>query len=341
MLRSWTDAARSMTAGRAVGAGGAVNGSPAAAPDDSGEALGLHPANLTLTIGFGPTLFRDATGKDRFGIANKRPFAFVELPAFPGDNLDPLRSNGDIAIQACSDDPQVAVHAIRNLVRLARGVAEVRYSQLGFGRTSSTSTTQATPRNLMGFKDGTANLKLENKSAIDQHVWATASDGADWMHNGTYLVTRRIRMLIEPWDSTPLSEQQRIIGRTKGEGAPLGKAKEFETLDFDAKDDKGEPEIDMTSHVRLAHSSTNGGSVLLRRGYSFVDGTDGLGRLDAGLFFIAYQRDPRNQFVRINTSLAGKHNDALNEYIQHVGSGVFACPPGVSPRQYWGETLFA
>ncbi len=73
--------------------------------------------------------------------------------------MDPARCGGDIVVQACANDPQVAVHAIRNLARVGFGTVAVRYSQLGFGRTSSTTREQATPRNLFGFKDGTANIK--------------------------------------------------------------------------------------------------------------------------------------------------------------------------------------
>ena len=54
-------------------------------------------------------------------------------------------------IQACAD-PQVAVHAIRNLARMGFGVVGVRYSQLGFGRTASTTSAQRTPRTMLGFK---------------------------------------------------------------------------------------------------------------------------------------------------------------------------------------------
>ena len=338
LLTAWTDAASQLAAGHDVGTG-AVTGDPARPPDDTGEALGLAPARLTLTVGFGAGLFTDAHGKDRFGIAAARPPQLADLPAFPGDALDPAISGGDLCVQSCADDPQIAVHAIRNLARLARGTASVRYSQLGFGRTSSTSTSQATPRNLMGFKDGTANVKAEDTTAMNTHVWAQPGDGPDWMTGGTYLVSRRIRMLIEPWDSTSLAEQERVIGRSKGSGSPLGKTGEFDPLDLTAKDDNGQPVIDAKAHVRLAHSSHNNGAAILRRGYSFTDGTDNLGRLDAGLFFIAYQRDPRTQFTRIQTSLAGKFNDALNEYIQHVGSGLFACPPGIQPGQHWGHTL--
>jgi deferrochelatase/peroxidase EfeB len=338
MLRDWTAAAARMTTGSDAGPLGAVAGPAEAPPDDTGEALGLAASRLTLTIGFGPSLFTAPDGRDRFGIAARRPTALADLPHFPADQLDPARSGGDLAIQACADDPQVAVHAIRNLARLAFGTAAVRYSQLGFGRTSSTSQSQQTARNLFGFKDGTANVKSEDSADVRNQVWASGSDGAGWMDGGSYLVTRRIRMIIETWDRTPLAEQETIVGRTKKAGAPLGAEAEFDTLDLKAQGADGQLLIPETAHVRLAHPSTHGGAKLLRRGYNFVDGSDGLGHLDAGLFFMAYQRDPRKQFVPIQAELARR--DAMNEYIRHVGSGLFACPPGVRPGGFWGDTLF-
>jgi deferrochelatase/peroxidase EfeB len=333
LLRDWTEAAARMTAGRDAGPIGAVAGIPEAPPDDTGEAIGLPPSRLTITIGFGPSLF-----DRRFGLASRRPPALADLPHFVADNLDPARSGGDLAVQACADDPQVAVHAVRNLARLAFGTAAVRYSQLGFGRTSSTSRSQTTARNLFGFKDGTANLKSEDTDLVNDQVWAAAGDGADWMAGGSYLVTRRIRMHIEPWDRTPLTEQEAIIGRSKGEGAALGRRGEFDEVDLAATGADGKPVVPADSHIRLAHPSRHGGMHLLRRGYNFVDGSDGLGRLDAGLFFMAYQRDPRKQFVPIQRAL---RDDPMNEYIQHVGSGLFACPPGARPGGHLGETLFA
>src|SRR4051812_14916204 len=274
MLKDWTAAAARMTAGQDAGPIGATTGILEAPPDDTGEAIGLPPSGLTLTIGFGPTLFRDASGKDRFGLAARKPAALADLPHFPGDAIDPAISAGDICVQACSNDPQVAVHAIRNLARIGMGVVSVRWSQLGFGRTSSTSTSQATPRNLFGFKDGTANLKAEEADLLKQHLWVQPGDGPDWMTGGSYAVTRKIRMMIETWDRTSLGEQEDIIGRTKGEGAPIGQGKEFD-----------EPDLTSTSiladaHVRLAHPTSNKGAHLLRRGYNFVDGSDGLGRLN-------------------------------------------------------------
>ncbi|KAA6217344.1 iron uptake transporter deferrochelatase/peroxidase subunit [Streptomyces filamentosus] len=329
LLKEWTRAAERMTAGREVGEG-AYGGLPEAPPDDTGEALGLRPSRLTLTIGFGPSLF-----DGRFGLKDRRPGDLVELPRFPGDNLDPARSGGDLCVQACADDPQVAVHAIRNLARIGFGTVAVRWSQLGFGKTSSTTPDAQTPRNLFGFKDGTRNVSGSDAAALDRHVWvgpAEAAGGASWLAGGSYLVARRIRMNVETWDRTPLAEQEDIFGRDKKEGAAVGKAKEHDEPFLKA--------LKPDSHVRLAHPDSNGGATLLRRGYSFTDGTDGLGRLDAGLFFLAYQKDVRAGFVRVQTALA--KSDALNEYIQHVGSAVFAVPPGVRDADdWWGRALFS
>ena len=334
LLKDWSFAASRMTQGLEVSDDGAVNGSPLAPPDDTGEALGLPPSALTITIGFGPTLFSTEDGVDRFGIAGKRPTLLATLPRFSGDALIPEAGGGDLCIQACADDPQVAVHAIRNLSRIAFGRASIRWSQLGFGRTSSTSTSQVTPRNLFGFKDGTANIKAEDPRTVNDQVWVGPDDAA-WLAGGSYLVTRKIRMIIEAWDRAQLQEQERVIGRSKGEGAPLSGGTEFSAIDFEAKGAADQPLIDADAHVRLAHSPA-GGSQLLRRGYNFVDGNDGLGRLDAGLFFISFQRSPQ-QFIDVQSNLS---RDALNEYIKHVSSGIFAVPPGAASGSYVGATLF-
>ncbi|MFJ3491825.1 iron uptake transporter deferrochelatase/peroxidase subunit [Leifsonia aquatica] len=339
LLRDWTVAAARMTQGKPAGKYGPASGPADQPPDDTGEALDLPPGGLTLTFGFGPTLFTTADGQDRFGIASKRPAALVDIPHFPGDALLDAISGGDLCIQACSDDPQIAVHAIRNLSRIAFGRASIRWSQLGFGRTSSTSRSQVTSRNLFGFKDGTANIKSEDQTVVEDQVWASGSDGASWMAGGSYLVARKIRMVIETWDRQQLGEQERIIGRDKGEGAPLSGGTEFSDPNFLALSPDGGTKIDPDSHVRLAHPTMNDGAQLLRRGYNFVDGNDDLGRLNAGLFFIAFQRDPRKQFIPIQSRLA--RSDLMNEYLKHVGSGIFAVPPGAKEGSYVGAGLFA
>jgi deferrochelatase/peroxidase EfeB len=333
LLVGWTAAAARMTAGQAVADDEAA---PQVPPRDTGEALGLTAGNLTITFGVGPSLF-----DNRFGLASRRPAALADIPALPGDNLDPLRSRGDLCVQACADDPQVAFHAVRNLRRLAQGTAVLRWFQLGFGRTSTTSSDQDTPRNLMGFKDGTNNIKREDAAALDKHVWVGADGDQAWMRGGTYVVTRRIRMLLESWDRDYLRDQENVFGRTKVSGAPLGAAAEFDDVPLNARTAGGELVIPEDAHIRLAAPASNGGVTLLRRGYSYTDGVNQeTGQLDAGLFFIAFQRDPRTGFIPVQRRLAA--SDALNEYISHTSSAVFAVPPGVrDDRDYWASGLFA
>jgi deferrochelatase/peroxidase EfeB len=329
LMRLWTVAAAEASAGEMVGD---VN-VPLAPPEDTGETVGLLPSRLTVTFGFGPSLFE----KPGLGLAGKRPPALRPLPPLPGDELDPTESAGDICIQACSDDPQVAFHAIRNLARIGRGLVAMRWSQLGFGRTASTSRSQDTPRNLMGMKDGTANIRAEDSEDMERFVWV-GGEGPAWMRGGTYMVTRRIRMLLEVWDRAPLQDQERTIGRHKYSGAPLGGSEEFEPLPLEAQRN-GHPVIPLDAHARLASAKENDGARILRRGYSFTDGVDeSLGELEAGLFFISFQRHPE-QFVAIQQRLGSL--DALNEYIKHVGSALFAVPPGAAPGGYVGEALLA
>ncbi len=341
LLRQWTEAAERMTAGEPAGTVGPVEGASNLPPDDTGEAIGLPPGGLTITFGFGPSLFRDADGKDRFGLADRQPAALRTLPHFPMDALDPARSYGDLCIQACADDPQVAVHAIRNLARIGFGTVAVRWSQLGFGRTSTTSTSQSTPRNLFGFKDGTKNIKAEETSDVAEHVWVAAGDDpkAGWLAGGSYLVARRFNMTIEVWDRQPLGDQEAFVGRTKDTGAPLSGGSEHTLPDFDMPGSEGLTVIAPDAHVRLVHPDFNDGARMLRRGYNFVDGSNSIGGLDAGLFFLAFVRNPDTHFIPIQTKMAA--NDALMEYLKVNGSALFAVPPGIGEGEYVGQALFS
>jgi deferrochelatase/peroxidase EfeB len=337
LLKAWTLAAERMTQGLPAGPVGPTDGAPLAPPDDTGEAIGLPPGGLTLTFGFGPGMFRDERGRDRFGLAARQPAALRDLPHFAGDRLDPARSRGDLCVQACSEDPQVAVHAIRNLARIGFGTVAVRWSQLGFGRTSTTSTSQSTPRNLFGFKDGTANVKAEQATDLDTHVWVGPDDDQAWLAGGSYLVARRINMHIETWDRQGLQPQEEVIGRTKGSGAPLSGGTEFTPPDLTVKGSNG-PLIPADSHVAVVSPERNDGARMLRRGYNFVDGSNALGGLDAGLFFIAYVRDPRTHFIPLQTRMGA--NDAMMEYLQFTSSAIFAVPPGTKRGEHVGQALF-
>jgi deferrochelatase/peroxidase EfeB len=328
LLRAWTVAAARMTVGHLVG----EDTRPYAPPVDTGEAVGSPVSRLTITLGYGPSLFGH-----RFGLAARKPSALAPLPPLPNENLDPDYTGGDLCIQACSDDPLVAFHAVRNLARIGMGVVEHHWMELGFGRTSTTSTSQQTPRNLLGFKDGTRNIKAEQTHLMDNDVWVGAETDQPWLRGGSYLIARKIRIFIENWDRDYLQDQEHVIGRAKASGAPLTGGTEFTPPDFAVTGSDGQPVIPTDAHIRLASSEHNRGTRILRRGYSFTDGIDPqTGTLLGGLFFIAFVKNP-SQFIHLQQSLA---TDALNEYIHHTGSAVFACPPGLHPGQHWGNTLF-
>lgn len=332
LLRDWTVAAEQMMAGDLVG--GAPLADPQAPPTDTGEAWGYPPSNLTLTFGLGRGVFVDPKGRDRYGLRHAMPEVLDQgMPKFANEALRSHDSDGDLLVQACADDAQVAMHAIRNLTRIAFGKATMRWSQVGYGRTSSTSTSQETPRNLFGFKDGTNNVKAEDGDReLSEHLWVGPDDDqGSWLAGGTYYVARRIRMFLEVWDRLGLGEQEDTFGRDKMYGAPLSvtrpdAAAEFRSVDYSATGPSGRTLVPADSHIAVVSPQNNGGRRMLRRGYNYTDGIDSLGRLDAGLFFVAFVRDPRTNFYPILNKMAS--SDALSEYLQHQASALFAIPPG-------------
>lgn len=339
LLRTWTDATARMTQGLPAGA---LPGADGKAAPDSADVLGLGPAGLTVTFGFGPGLFT-SEGKDRYGIASKRPAALVDLPRFNGDQLIAEKTGGDIYIQACANDAQVAFHAVRQLVRQSYGIAQMRWGQAGF----LSGPRGQTPRNLMGFKDGTNNPSTQKPALMNQFVWANGAD-APWMQGGTYTVVRRIRITLEHWDNTEADFQEQVFGRHKYSGAPIGSKNEFDPVNLDAQDKDGNPIIPENSHVRLSNQASNNGAQILRRSYSYNDSTNFYierwppwrqeTEYDAGLIFIAHQSDPRSGFIPINEKLS--KFDMMNQFTTHIGSAVFACPPGAKKGSYIGAELF-
>lgn len=310
LFKDWTDYSQKLVNGELVKKDGSNALLP---PSDTGETVGLNPYRLTLTFGV------SASFLTKLGLEKKRPKLFRDLPAFPKEQLREQYTGGDIVIQACANDEQVAFHAVRNLIRKGRNKVTMKWSQSGF---AAIGDRMETPRNLFGFKDGTANVTTEKD--FDKVVWA---DSQDWMKNGSYMAVRRIIMHLETWDRTNLQEQENTFGRYKESGAPFGKKNEFDEVDLSL--------LPVDSHVRLAKEVD---LPILRRSYSYSDGIDPkTGQFDAGLLFIAFQKDP-DRFVKIQTNLGA--DDKMNEYVTHIGSGLFACFGGVKEGGYIGQDLF-
>jgi dye decolorizing peroxidase len=312
-LRAWTAAARRLTEGRSVAA-------------DDMVAAGYGPASVTVTVGFGASMLR------RFGVPV--PGELDPLPPFPRDEIDKSRSDGDLGVLVTADDALVVAHALRTLTRLGRGTVRVRWQMSGFSTTDGVVTgPNTTPRNLMGQLDGTGNPRPSD-AGFDEQIFAS---GPAWMRGGSYLVFRRIRMLLNDWETLPRGRQEAIVGRRKDTGAPLSGGTEFTPLDLEKQNSGGALAIGASAHVRQASPHSNNGATILRKGFSYFDGYRPDGAPDAGLLFMAFQADPREGFTRIQQRLSGA--DDLSRFLRHESSALFAVPPGCRPGRYLGQDL--
>ena len=318
MFKDWTTYAANLTQGKNIKP---YEKNPFVPPTDTGEADSMGAYGLTLTFGISPSFLK------KMGLTHKQPKEFQDLPKFPRDQLRENLTGGDICIQSCAEDAQVAFHAVRQLVRQARSNITMRWSQSGF---VGFDTGNQTPRNLFAFKDGTANQSTIK--AADKNLWA---DAPDWMKGGTYLVTRIIQMHLETWDRTSLKGQEDTFGRHRDSGAAIGQKGEFDTFDVNAKDAQGKAVIPEISHMGLAKRT---GVEMLRRSYSYSSGINpATGQFDSGLLFISFQKSPE-QFIIIQNALG--RLDKMNEYTTHIGSGLFACFGGILQGGYIGQALF-
>ena len=318
IFKSWTAYIARMMQGELVEA---YKSNTMLPPTDTGEAVGMGTERLTITVGVSPSFL------EKLNLTGKKLPELEDLPKFARDQLQEAFTGGDICIQACAEDAQVAFHAVRNLLRKGREHLTLKWSQTGYAAITSQG---STPRNLFGFKDGTANVTSQDD--FDRVIWC---DQDNWMKNGTYLIVRRVQMHLETWDRTSLREQENTFGRHRDSGAPFGAVDEFDPVDLELKDDKGNLVIPEDCHVRLAKEV---GEEIYRRAFSYANGIDPrTGQFDAGLLFISFQKDPQ-QFIKVQKNLGTK--DKLNEYITHVGSGLFAILPGVEEGGYLGQSLF-
>jgi deferrochelatase/peroxidase EfeB len=281
------------------------------------------PADLSVVVSVGSSLF-----DDRYGLAERRPQALEQMPFLANDRLDPDRSHGDLLLSVTSTHEDLNLFALRQLHRATRGTLALRWMLDGYNRRSQVDTRPggAGRRNLMGFIDGTANLDTADPSVMDRYVWVQSGDDEPaWAVGGTYHVVRVIRMLVEFWDRTRLSEQEAIIGRRKSTGAPFSGSVETDVPDYAGDPDGATTPLD--AHIRLANPRTAAteDDLILRAGLNFSRGFDAAGQLDQGLAFVSYQRR-LSQFLNTQARLAG---EPLEEYIRPEGGGFYFALPGV------------
>ncbi|WP_327225574.1 iron uptake transporter deferrochelatase/peroxidase subunit [Streptomyces platensis] len=317
LLRRWSRTAEELMAGRAPDA-------------DTGVALDAGPSSLTVTFGFGHSFF------GRTGLTKRRPIELDPLPDFSADALDPARSNGDLWIQIGADDALVAFHALRALQKDAAGRARLRWQMNGFHRTPGATARPMTTRNLMGQIDGTNNPKPSDRD-FDERIFVGRDADQAWMRGGSYVVVRRIRMLLDDWEKRSRHDQEKVIGRRKDNGAPLTGGSESTPMRLDANRPDGLPVIPANAHARIAAPESNQGAAMLRRPFSYHDGFREDGAPDAGLLFVCWQADPLRAFTQVQRKL--DRGDALSPFLRHEASGLFAVPPAAEPDGYVGQPL--
>ncbi|GAA1957847.1 Dyp-type peroxidase [Catenulispora subtropica] len=330
LMKAWTAVIADLTAGRAPSA---ATGTGTGTGTDDAIALGSGPCSLTVTVGFGPSLFGKA-GLDPAA----RPPQLAPLPVFGTEQLDAARSDGDLGVVLAADDALVVFHALRTLTRIADGTAKPRWTMSGFTRAPGSSPDPAsTGRNLMGQLDGTNN-PTPAQPDFDRKVFVPGDADTVWMRGGSYLVFRRIRMLLDSWEAQSTAEQEKVIGRRKDSGAPLHGGTEHTKVNLAAQNPDGTLAIRGDAHIRLAAPETNGGAAMLRRGMSYNDGLTGDGKPDAGLLFLAWQADPASGFIPVQQRLT-KNMDALNRFTKHETSALFAMVPAATGGGYLGQAL--
>lgn len=282
-------------------------------------------ANLTVTIGFGPTLFT------KLALEDKLPLGFKQLPAFKIDALQSEYCGGDVLLQVGADDLQILTHATRALLRDSDTFATVRWTQAGFTNAVGTNRPGATQRNLMGQVDGTDNPEF-GSDAFKSQVWIT--DGPAWAVGGTQIAIRRIKMNLETWDTLGRPQKEQTIGRYLHNGAPLGGTHERDPIDFEATDENGLKVIPNFAHIRRA-SAQNLDELFFRRPFNYHDLSNG----ESGLLWTAYAKNLDKQYVPVQQRLADF--DLLNTWTTPVGSAVFAIARGIKPGEILAEELFA
>ncbi|WP_458083306.1 Dyp-type peroxidase [Streptomyces malaysiensis] len=318
VMRAWTGLAAALMRGDT-------------SADTSLVSTGSTPGKFTMTVGLG------GAALDQLGI--KHPPALVDLPLFPGDELEVAASHGAVFVQLCSDDAIYLGGAVRAVRAAAKRVLRPRWQMNGF-RGAAASTASSNGRNLMGQIDGTNNIAV-SRASTGGPVWVDAVSPA-WMTGGSYVVVRRFRILLSKWESAGSSTRDHAVGRHIPSGAPLGAHKESDPVDLNAKDPSGALIVPDDAHIRLAAPRRGAGEEMLRRSYSYSIGqaSGAAGDEDAGLIFVSYQADPTTSFIPVQQRLA--KSDALAHFTLATSSALFAILPGVVGRHDWyGRSLLS
>ena len=309
---------------------------------------------VTITVGFGSSLFLTRRGDDRFGLRGLRPRCLKAMPSFFGDaeGFRPESTESDLLLSICSDHPYVNAAIVRYLARGEVSRLRVRRVETGFHRPDK--------REFLRFDDGIENLRNGAEGLeLDEHVYVSERDDEpEWCFGGSYMVYRKIREDLPRWEKLSDERQSLMIGRHKETGKPL--SNEATGLREMTPVFRGDTTTPLTAHIRKVQPRRDGPDFLgrddltrrfLRRVYPFFDGVDDDGQVMVGLHFLAFMKSLRDQFEWVTQMWQTNPDfpvektgpDALLDegILSAVAGGYYFCPPGPSDGDdFVGSGLF-
>lgn len=296
---------------------------------------------ISITIGFGVTLFTSLTGEDRFGLAALRPTWLKLIPRTEGDDpaFDPALHATDLVILVGSDDFYVNEYIFgRLLYGTVHPDIRVRTVERGYARPDN--------REPSGFEDGLTNPRYTQdpnaSDAMHRFVYVRRADGEpDWCTNGTYLAYRKVRRQLRGFFKLSDAGREAVFGvhRTTGirhdHAAPSSHS---------PKMNPRRTEADLFG----AHDDSRR---FLRRPYFFTEGVAESGEELRGLHHLSFARNLGHQYewpvhmwqMNPDFPAPGTGIDALYEKVggaRNVGGGYFFIPPAaVAQDDYLGSAL--
>lgn len=291
---------------------------------------------VTVTVGFGATLFATAAGDDRFRLAARRPRFLKVMPPIDGDEgFRPRDHAADLVILVASDDYYVNEYIFGRLYY--GGVhpdIRVRSVDRGYARPDS--------REPSGFEDGISNPRDgAGRSPMHEFVYIRPEDGEpDWCTGGTYLAYRKIRRRMGGFFKLAPAEQEAVFGVQKQSGERLDRQG---AQSHSAKMNPRRPDhrdlFDVNDLERR----------FLRRPYFFDDGLDADGVEQRGLHHLSFARNLVAQYewpvlmwqTNPDFPAKGTGRDALYGPggAANVGGGYYFVPAAAQGEDHLGKGL--
>lgn len=251
------------------------------------------------------------------------------MPTYPGDVLDPARSNGDILTQISGPTAEKTRAAREQLLAELPGWT-VRWQATGSRPDNRIDKDRALTRNPFRFEEGHGNPP-DARGIAERALVRSDQREPQWAVGGSYQVVRIIQMATELWETDTVETQEKITDRQRNgrwlDGTPANERPDFTT------DPKGKI-TPLDSHIRLAAPDRRNPPPLVHRSYR-----NDLGQGSTGMIFSCFQRVlGTNGYLAHGFEAVQKRlqHESMAKYLLTTGGGYFFVPP---PGDTWTDVL--